>query len=368
MKKYPAGIAHFLEHKMFEQESGIDPFAFFAESGTMANAGTNYDYTTYLFSGTKEFNKNLKYLLSYVNSPYLTDENVEKEKGIIIEEIKMYDDIPDYFLDIKTMECLYHEHPKRIDIAGTIDSVTKTTTKDLLDCYNTFYHPNNMFILLVGNFDKDEALKIIKEKLGDIPPENKINRKKYKEPKEVKQENLTVHRDINVSKARIAFKFSKSDLGHYDDVVLDMYLSLFVTAIFGSSSLFKENAREKQLLNNFGYYFETTDDYKCLYIFMDSSNINELIDLVLKEFEDINILTEDIERIKKVWISEQAKAFDFIEPTASRIFHDYIMYNKIIDNREKLIRKLNKKDLYNIIKKMDFNNKCIVKMLPDTKK
>jgi len=135
----PLGIAHFLEHKMFEQESGEDPFTFFSQSGTDSNASTSYDNTQYICSGTKKFRENLRYLIKFVNSPYYTDENVEKEKGIIAEEIKMYADIPDYKLELKLRECLYKNSPRRIDIAGTVQEINKITKEDLYDCYNSFY-------------------------------------------------------------------------------------------------------------------------------------------------------------------------------------------------------------------------------------
>ena len=139
----PLGIAHFLEHKMFEQESGEDPFAFFAESGTDSNAYTSFDSTQYICYGTKDFSKNLRYLLSFVDSPYYTDQNVKKEKGIIAEEIKMYNDMPDFELEMKLRECLYKNHPRRLDIAGTVEEIEKITKEDLYSCYNNFYVPNN---------------------------------------------------------------------------------------------------------------------------------------------------------------------------------------------------------------------------------
>ena len=148
----PLGIAHYLEHKMFEEESGIDPFEFFSQTGTDANASTSYDNTQYICYGNKNFKENLKYLIRFVNSPFFTDENVEKEKGIITEEIKMYRDIPDYKLEMQLRECLYHNSPRRIDIAGTVEEINKITKEDLYNCYNNFYSPNNMFILIVGNF------------------------------------------------------------------------------------------------------------------------------------------------------------------------------------------------------------------------
>ena len=163
----PLGVAHFLEHKMFDQETGEDPFAFFSKSGTDANASTSYDNTQYICMGTKNFRENLRYLLKYVNSPYYTDATVEKEKGIIAEEIKMYDDIPDYKLEAKLRECLYKNSPRRIDIAGTVEEINKITKEDLYECYNGFYKPNNMFIVIVGNFSLEDAIEVIKEALED---------------------------------------------------------------------------------------------------------------------------------------------------------------------------------------------------------
>ena len=121
----PLGIAHFLEHKMFEEESGEDPFTFYAKSGTDCNAATSFDSTQYMFWGNKNFNKNLEYLLRFVTHPYFTDQNVKKEKGIIAEEIKMYRDYPDYKLELKLRENIYKNHPRRLDIAGTVSEINK---------------------------------------------------------------------------------------------------------------------------------------------------------------------------------------------------------------------------------------------------
>ena len=168
MIKVPDGVAHFLEHKMFEQEDGIDPFSFFSESGTGSNASTSFDFTQYICYDTKEFEKNLKYLLSFVNKPYYTDDNVEKEKGIIAEELKMYDDIADFKLEMKLRENVYHVHPRRIDIGGSISEIMKITKEDLYTCYNSFYSPNNMVVFIVGNFDKNKAMEIVREVVSPI--------------------------------------------------------------------------------------------------------------------------------------------------------------------------------------------------------
>ena len=159
----PLGIAHFLEHKMFEQESGEDPFAYFSKTGTGSNASTSYQSTQYVCYGTKNFLDNLRYLLQFVNAPYYTDQNVEKEKGIIAEELKMYADIPDVALETRLRENIYHVHPRRVDIGGTEEEIRKITKEDLYLCYHNFYSPNNMFIFIVGNFPMFDAMSIIHE-------------------------------------------------------------------------------------------------------------------------------------------------------------------------------------------------------------
>src|SRR5699024_5000701 len=134
---------HFLEHKMFEKEDG-DVFNLFSKYGASANAFTSYDRTSYLFSATDDFDKNLKLLMNMVEQPYFTDETVENEIGIINEEIKMYQDNPGYRLYFETLNQMYHHLPVKTDIAGTQESISKITKEHLFLCHSTFYHPSNM--------------------------------------------------------------------------------------------------------------------------------------------------------------------------------------------------------------------------------
>lgn len=361
----PNGIAHFLEHKCFEQEDGVDPFTFFSESGTGANASTSFDSTQYICYGTKEFNKNLKFLLKYVNEPYFTDENVLKEKGIIKEEIKMYEDIPESVLENKIRENLYHVHPHRIDIAGKCSDIDLITKEDLYTCYNTFYNPNNMFIIIAGNFNKDEAMSIIKEELDK--KENRIekyNVKEYKEPKTVYKEEDELSVNIKVPKIALGYKFSTKDLKITDDLELDLYLSMFTTLLFGSSSLFRERVRNKKLMTVFYTEWDHIKDYRSLLIYSETENPELLIDEVNKELKNISIEKADFERIKKVWIANEVKMIDYIETTVNNVYDDMIRYRKVVSNKVDLIRKLNLKTLEELIGRMNFNNRSKVILLP----
>ena len=361
----PNGIAHFLEHKMFEQADGVDPFTFFAESGTGANASTSYTSTQYICYGTKEFAKNLDFLLKFVNEPYFTDENVLKEKGIIKEEIKMYDDIPESVLENKLKENLYHIDPHRIDIAGSCSDIDKITKEDLYLCYNTFYNPNNMFIIIAGNFDMEEASDIIKNRLEN--KENRISKitvKDYKEPKSVykKEEELSVN--IKVPKIGLGYKFSKEDLKLDDELELDLYLSMLTTLLFVSASIFRERVRKENLMTSFYYEWDDIKKYKSLLLYAETENPDLLIAEIEKELANIIITQEDFERMKKVWISNEVKMIDYVETTVNNLYDDMIRYKKVVDNKIDLIRKLDFNKLSRLLGQMKFNNRSKVILLP----
>ena len=162
MHTVPDGIAHFLEHKLFEKEDG-DVFQKFGQQGASANAFTSFTKTSYLFSATDQIRKNLETLLDFVQMPYFTKETVEKEKGIIGQEIQMYDDDPNWQQFFGVIKNLYPKHPLHIDIAGTVESIAAITAEDLYLCYHTFYHPSNMTLFIVGNIDPEETMNWIRE-------------------------------------------------------------------------------------------------------------------------------------------------------------------------------------------------------------
>lgn len=162
----PEGIAHYLEHKLFESEDG-DAFTKYAETGASANAFTSFDRTCYLFSCSDKFYENLDILLNFVQNPYFTAENVQKEQGIIGQEIRMYDDNPGWCVLFNLLKAMYINHPVRIDIAGTTESIAEINADLLYKCYETFYNPSNMFICIVGNIDIDKTLKQIESSVVD---------------------------------------------------------------------------------------------------------------------------------------------------------------------------------------------------------
>src|SRR5574342_730560 len=175
--KVPDGIAHFLEHKLFEKEQG-DVFQQFSKQGASANAFTSFTRTAYLFSSTSNFENNLETLIDFVQEPYFSEKTVEKEKGIIGQEITMYDDNPDWRLYFGLIQNMYKNHPVSIDIAGTIESISHITKDMLYECYETFYHPSNMLLFVVGPISPDETMGMIK---------GNQSKKEYKNKPEIKR-------------------------------------------------------------------------------------------------------------------------------------------------------------------------------------
>lgn len=367
MVKVPDGIAHFLEHKMFEQEDGIDPFTFFSKTGTGSNASTSYDFTQYICYGTTNIENNLDFLISFVDSPYFTDTNVEKEKGIIAEEIKMYDDIPEYVLDFEMRKCALKSFPMRVDVAGTIKEINKITKEDLYLCYKNFYRKDNMFIIAAGNIENVETLKdIAKNHIHKTKPVN-IKIKDYHEPDEINIPYKELKMNVILPKVGLILKINKKDLGIEDDALLSMYLQMFNTLVFGYSSDFREELRKEQLTVSFYTEWQTADKHKLFLIQAETDKPDTLLERIREKLKDISLNKEDFDRMKKVWVANEVKASDNVETTVNNIFYDLITYNKVLDNRIDCIKSLNFETLNKIIEKINFDNIAEIRILPKDK-
>jgi len=355
----PEGIAHFLEHKMFEQEDGIDPFEFFAKSGTGCNASTSYKATRYYCMGTENLNENINYLINYVNSPYFTDENVEKEKGIICEEINMLKDNPEWFAEEELQRMLYQKHSFRIPIAGTCDSVRSITKKDLYNTYNAFYNPNNMYLIVGGNLNPKEIIEIVKN--NDIL--NKINKreipeiKTIKEPLAVKEKYQVIElENIKTNKLGYALKLKANIFKEKDRFELSLYIGMILNLYFGTTSIFKDRMLEKGLLTTLYLERMYVDDFLIIEFWAETDKPNELIEEIKKHFQEYQVTNEEVERCKKVWISSEVMATDNVETTISALINDIIEYNEIKTNRLEYIRNMNHEKLMQIKEKIDFSN------------
>lgn len=363
----PDGIAHFLEHKMFEQEDGVDPFTYAAKTGTYSNASTNFECTRYYFEGNQAFQDNLNYLLDFVGSPYFTDENVEKEKGIIAEEIKQYDDEVEWVFEEEMKKALLQKDNHRVDIAGTIESINTITKEDLYNTYYTFYQPSNMFLVISGDFKVEDAINTIKnnETLRNAKTNFKVKVFQEEEPLAVNEKIKEL--EFNVVNTKVGYGI-KIPIKHIKDKYLfNLYIGLMLSIKFGLSSLFREKLKKEQLMTSFYMEREIVGEYLIIVFKADSETPFELIEEIKKELANIEILEEEINRLKKVWISSEVIMIDNINMSLENIVDDIIEFGDIIPNKVEIFRSLNKKDYDKILSSIDFSNSSTVIIRPKEK-
>ena len=364
--KVPDGVAHFLEHKVFEQEDGIDPFSFFSERGADCNANTSFYKTTYLFSGSSFYDECLTYLLNYVTSPYFTDENVLKEKGIIEQEIKMYDDDPYSKLFDTILENCFVKNNIRIPIGGTVKSIYEITKEDLYKCYNTFYHPSNMFVVVVGNVDVKETIKIINDfyKTKQYEKPQKIEIKKYDEPDNVYKEYSELNMNVTIPKVSINYKINTT-LSKLDLCKKNLYLKIFLDSKFGSTSLFLENIKKENIINyDLSYDIFNTDTHALITFAAETKEQDKLIKYVEEEMKDVNITKEELERKKKVIIASMVYMSDNIYNMNDSIVRDIVKFDEVTYNILDVINSLNIDEYSKFVNTINFDNKNITVLNP----
>ena len=363
----PDGIAHFLEHKMFEQEDGVDPFTYAAKTGTYSNASTNFECTRYYFEGNQAFQDNLNYLLDFVGSPYFTDENVEKEKGIIAEEIKQYDDEVEWVFEEEIKKALLQKDNHRVDIAGTIESINTITKEDLYNTYYTFYQPSNMFLVISGDFKVEDAINTIKnnETLRNAKTNFKVKVFQEEEPLAVNEKIKEL--EFNVVNTKVGYGI-KIPIKHIKDKYLfNLYIGLMLSIKFGLSSVFREKLKKEQLMTSFYMEREIVGEYLIIVFKANSETPFELIEEIKKELANIEIPEEEINRLKKVWISSEVIMIDNINMSLENIVDDIIEFGDIIPNKIEIFRSLNKKDYDKILSSIDFSNSYTVIIRPKEK-
>lgn len=335
----PDGIAHFLEHKMFEKEDG-DVFQKFSEVGAQANAFTSFTRTAYLFSATDHIYKSTETLLDFVQEPYFTEETVNKEKGIIGQEITMYDDQPDWRLYFGAIENMYHNHPVKIDIAGTIESIDGITAEHLYTCYNTFYHPSNMLLFVIGAVDPVEMMAFIEDNQNKKTFQQPTDLKRLfdEEPTNVAEKERVLHMDVQKPKVYVGLKAKQVDLSGEEMLKHELAVQIGVECLFGRASSFYTDVYENGLIDeSYGYDFSLENGYGFALIGSDSEQPEQLAKLIkekLAETEKGNIFTsEDVERIKRKKIGFFLRALNSIEFIANQFtrykFNDMNLFDVV---------------------------------------
>ena len=366
MKKFPLGIAHFLEHKMFEMEDGTDPFEIYSNNGADANANTSNYKTTYLFSGPQYFKENLNYLLDYVQTPYFTDKNVEKEKGIIIQEIKMYQDDPYTVLYEKAIYNSFIKHPIKMPVIGDIENVKSITKEDLYECYNTFYNPGNMFVVITGNVDPEETIELIKQnqEKKQFEKEEEIKIKTYEEPDKVDKKSEIIKMDINLPKLALSYKINYKNMNlNLRDALA--YLSIIFDINLGATSIINEELKDENIItSNIDFTFMYTDTHILVTIFGETDKIEKLSSKLENQINNLELTEEEFDRKKLNIASSYIFMSDNIFSMNEKVMNNIIKYNEIKIDDIKYTKRLDYKKAKQIIKDLDLKNKSIVIIEP----
>lgn len=318
--KVPDGIAHYLEHKMFDQPDGSNVFDRFSKYGGEANAFTSFNMTAYLFSATDNFNENLETLMDYVQSPYFTEESVEKERGIIGQEIKMYDDNAPWRVFFNFLGLLYQNHPVKLDIAGTCESIAKIDSGLLYKCYNTFYNLSNMTLFVTGDLDVDKTLAVIEKNIRNKEPIGEIKRIYPEEPKAVAGKYK--EQKISVATPMFMMGWKDNDVGYSGKKLLkkSIEMEIILEMMLGKSSeLYNELYDSGLITQNFSVEYSPQESYAYAAIDGESKDpkaVHKRICEYVDELRKKGLSKEEFERIKKVIWGDYIRSYNDIEGIA----------------------------------------------------
>ena len=348
----PTGIAHFLEHKVFDRKD--NPFDFYSNIGCDVNAFTSKNVTSFHFSGNSNFKKGFKYLLDFVTDFHITKKLVEKEKGIIMEEANMYKDNYYDLLDNEKNKNLFNVHPYKEKIIGKDKDILSATKKDLEVCYDSFYRPDNMFIIVTGNFNIKDAMSIIKD-IKFNTSNKKIEKITYNEKDKVKKGNSILKTNIEIPLAGLYYKINKNKFD-LDPCYVRYYLNMYLTLLFENLSIFYEENYKKGTFYNIYTESELIEDHYILSIEAKTKVPDKFLKEAEKHMKDIKFKEEDFERIKKLWIAGEVRIINNIKSTAYNIIEDEIHYKEFKNNKIKDIKSLSFDEFNKIIKDIDLSN------------
>ena len=335
----PKGVAHFLEHKMFEQESGINSLDTLTALGVEANAYTTNDHTAYLFECTENFYPALDELMDYIQHPYFTDENVEKEKGIIGQEIMMYDDYPEWKVYLNALEAMYYEHPIKLDITGTIETISHINKEILYKCYNTFYNPSNMVMVVCGDFEPEKLIEEIKKRLIDKEANGEIKRIYPKEKEDIVKNKVEENMDVSQPLFVIGIKDKIADTK--ERVRKHIAVEILLNMIIGKSSkLYKELYEEGLLYATPSLDYEFSKDYAHILITGQSPNPEKVYEKIRKKIDSMKnstIDSQEFNRIKKRIYGEYIKEYNDVSNIARMFLADFFKEINSFDYLEEML-------------------------------
>ena len=342
----PECIAHFLEHKLFESED-LDAFARYAKTGASANAYTSFDKTCYLFQCSDNFEASLEILLDFVTHPYFTKETVEKEQGIIGQEITMYYDVAGWMSTFNLLKLLYHNHPVRIDIAGTVESIAQITDKLLYDCYNTFYNLHNMCLAVVGNVDPEQVLSVCDRMLETAQP-LEIERSFEDEPREI-VDNFCEY-NLAMSMPVFSFGYKEKCENMIQDIRKIIEVTILLEILAGDTSELYHSLFEQGLINtSFSKEYFIGYGYEAVTFDGESTNPQAVADEIkkaVKNLKEKGIDENCFEEARRSLYGREIMEYNDIDSIANGFVNAHFNGYSIFDSME-IYKSVTKEDIEN---------------------
>lgn len=365
-QKVSKGIAHFLEHVKFNEGPNKTAHDYYNKLGSSINAFTTFDYTAYEVLASANLKENITHLLDYVETPYFTKELIEKERKIILNEVKMGKNNPYQVLYYHLNNALFHNNQRKYYVTGDEEDVKNITLEEINLVYNTFYHPSNMFLTVTGNFDPDYLDVIIRENQNSKEFPKYLNPLKIK-PKEketVNEERVTVNGNVTTPKLRIAYKIKKSSLGNISDMEKLVYTRIILNANFGTTSDIKERLLESNLISKLSTNAYLVDDFLIININAETKYPNEIEKRLKENYDHMDLTPKRLERRIRCNIADFIYGLDDIEYLNNMIQDNIMTHNKFIINTYDVVKNLNMNTASKVIEDLKAYSVCTVIMNP----
>ena len=363
----PKGIAHYLEHLSFNMENG-SVFDHYSKIGSSINAFTTYDITSYNVTSNNRFKENLEYLLEYVYTPYFTKELFQNEKGVIEEEVKMYKDDPGMTIVNGTLNNVFVNDERKYLVGGTVKDVKSIKLEDVITCYNAYYNPKNMFLIITGNFNPNEALAITSEQMNKLNINNDFNVKDIypKEPEKVNKKEEIIKMNVDKPKVSIGIKIPKNNFKNLklDNYLLKIYISSILDINFGNTSLLLEELQKGSIVDDLDYTVIESNDYFIVLILSSTYYPEYFKDKIIEKFNSLNIEDSDLKRVAKVNISNYILLFDSVVAVNNYIMDEVMDNNEVNTGFMNIMRNLNIDTCKKILTKLNNYDYTICKIMP----
>lgn len=358
----PNGVAHFLEHLNFKDGQGENAQDFFQKNGSDVNAFTTFQYTSYEVYGSECLKEDLDYLLHFVMTPYFNKKMVMNEKNIIVEENKMDLDNPSNHLYYGTYQNVFHVDKHRNYITGSKEDILNTSLEDIELIFHTFYHPSNMFLVVTGNFNPYEVVKVVKENQNrfEIPKWVNPKRKLVKEPVKIVKDYEKIVANVEIPKIRMAVKIPRKSFLEKDDVKLRIMLSLIMNNNFGPTSYLYEELISKDLILGMSGSKSIIGDYVLLFLNAETKYPEEIVPILKEAFRNLKMDEKELVRKLHSSIANMVLAYDDITNVNTGIQEQIMNYGRIIDNKKEICESIRLQDIKKTIEHIKIKEMAIV--------